>query len=42
MPNLKKQGTVYYLHIIFPEKKKIHIVNNSVVHHKFSTSDIAL
>ena len=41
MPNLKKQGTVYYLHIIFPEKK-MHIVNNSIVHHKFSTQDIAL
>lgn len=39
MPNPKKQGTVYYLHIIFPEKK---IVNNSVVYHKLSTEYIAL
>ena len=39
MLNPKKQGTVYYLHIIFPEKN---IVNNSVVYHKFCTQDIAL
>ena len=39
MPNPKKQGIVYYLHIIFPEKK---LVNNSVIYNKVSTQDILL